>query len=62
MWGEELGGESVDEGKDILGVLVEFLVALLALGGGDHDPGDLKVVDIALPKTILRACHGGDGT
>lgn len=47
----------------ILGVLVQFLILLLALGGGYDDPADLEAVavaisvDSALPQTIFRACH-----
>lgn len=47
----------------ILGVLVQLLILLLALGGGYDNPADLEAiavaisVDGALPQALFRACH-----
>ena len=49
-----------EEREDVLGVLVEHLIALLALDGGSVDLGDGEVgvaAKRALAETGLVACH-----
>ena len=52
--------EECDEGEDALGVLVEHLIAFLALYGGSVDLCDGEVgvaAKRALAETALVACH-----